>query len=241
MLVVGIAFGAALLGSLSGGSTSMITTPAWMALGTPFATAVAADKVAATLWTVVASRNYLSRDVVDGRLLLLMGSFGLVGAAGGAFLATAVDPHLLRRLAGAVILAALIWSARRRPARDSTSRPLSDGATAVLTLPLGIYEGLLGSGNAIFVTLLLQRARGWSLLRALGHYYALGAVWCGLAAGIYFARGAMDWSLALPVSVGALAGAAVGSRLGRAGGPTLVRPLFLVAGTLLSCLLLFGR
>jgi len=238
-LVVAIAFGAALLGSLSGGSTSMLTTPAWIAMGAPFATAVAADKLAATVWTAAASHGYLRGLPVDRRLLFSMGAAGLAGAAAGALLATSVPDDLLRRGAGGLILVAVL-SSLRRPAMGAAEARGARTLPVVLAFPLGAYEGLLGSGNAVFTSLLLQRTRGWDLVVALGHYYAMAAVWCGLAAWIYFARGAFDWGLALPATAGALAGATVGARIGRAGGPRLVKPLFVTAGVLLSLKLLLG-
>jgi len=65
LVVILIAFGASLLASLSGGSSSLITTPAWVALGAPFPVAVAADKVAGMFWTVSAARTYLAKLAVD--------------------------------------------------------------------------------------------------------------------------------------------------------------------------------
>jgi uncharacterized membrane protein YfcA len=234
-LVAAIAFGAALLGTLSGGSTSLLTTPAWMALGAPFATAVAADKVAAAAWTLVAARTYLRSSRVDWPLLGRLAATGLIGAAAGAVLATALDERWLRKGAALLILGVLGWS--QRP-RVMTRTPLPDWAVPVAGLPLGLYEGLLGSGNAVFTTVLLQRVRGWDLPSALGHYYAVAAGWCGLAAGMYLHRGALDWSLALPVTAGGVAGALAGSRLGARFGPALIRPLFIGTGVLLSLRLL---
>lgn len=236
-LVAAIAFGAAVLGTLSGGSTSLLTTPAWVALGAPFPAAVAADKVAATVWTLAAARSYLRRSAVDWRLLGRLGASGLIGAAAGALLATTLDERWLRRGAALLILGVLGWSLRRRGSGSGV--PLPDWTVPVAGLPLGIYEGVLGSGNAIFTTVLLQRIRGWTLPTALGHYYAVAAGWCGLAAVVYLQRGALDWSLALPVTAGSVAGALVGSRLGARFGSVLIRPLFLGAGVLLALRLLF--
>ncbi len=58
LLVLVIA--AALLGSTSGGSASALTTPAWLAMGVPLPTAVATDKLAGALWTLLGARNYLA-------------------------------------------------------------------------------------------------------------------------------------------------------------------------------------
>lgn len=216
----------------------MITTPAWVALGAPLPTAVAADKVAGTLWTLAAARTYLRRRPVDRTLLAGMAAAGLAGAAAGALLMTAVDEGVLRRVTGVLLMVALLRTFRPFPAVVPATR---SGRVAVLAaLPLGLYEGLLGSGNAIFTTVLLRAARGWDLLTALGHYYALAAMWCALAAAVYFARGAFDPGLAIPASLGALGGGALGARVGRAGGSRLVRPLFLFVGVVLAARLLSG-
>lgn len=238
LAVMLIAFGASLLASLSGGSSSMITTPAWVALGAPFPVAVAADKVAGMFWTVSAARTYLTDLFVDRRLLLWMGVIGLAGAFAGAAIATMVDERILRRAAGAMILGALVLtSGTVGPSDRRTKRDLSVPAA----FPLGMYEAILGSGNGIITSALLTRTRGFDLPTALGHYYALAALWCALAAGVYFARGAFDWHLALPATLGAMAGGTLGARIGRKGGNRLIRPLFLAMGLILAARLLFGK
>ena len=238
--VVAIAFGASLLGSVSGSSSSMITTPAWVTLGASFPVAVAADKVAGTFWTVVAARTYLARGRLDRRLLLGMGITGLLGAAGGALLATALDERVLRRGAGVLILGAILLSLVPRPAAAPGGVGDRPPSAAGWGFPLGVYEGVLGSGNAILTTVLLQWTRGWDLLVALGHYYALAAMWCALAAVMYIWRGAFDPTLTLAATLGSIGGGALGARLGRIHGSAVVRPLFILAGTVLALLLLFG-
>ncbi len=234
LIVAGIAFASSLLAAMSGGSSSLLTTPAWIALGAPFPTAVAADKVAGAIWTIAAGRTYLAGRPVDRRLLLGMGAVGVIGAGLGALVATALDDRLLRRGAGLVIAGAVALSLvpRRMPAAHAGDERRR--SATLLALPLGMYEGVLGSGNGILVTVLLQRRLHWDLLRALGHYYLLAMVWCALAALVYLARGAMDFALALPATVGAMGGGALGARLGRAGGTKLVKPLFVGAGLVLA-------
>lgn len=237
--VVPIAFGASLLGALSGGSSSMITIPAWVALGSSFPVAVAADKVAGMFWTLAAARAYLIHRTIDRSLLVMMGLAGLAGAATGAWVATTLDERVLRRGAAALILGALLLSLRRPP-EAATPSALGRGYAAAAAFPLGVYEGLLGSGNSILTSLLLQRTRGWDLLLALGHYYALAAMWCALAAAVYVARGAFDPRLTLYASVGSVMGGSLGARLGRSQGSALVRPLFVIAGLVLALRLLFS-
>ena len=237
LAVLAIAFGASLLASLSGGSSSMITTPAWVALGAPFPVAVASDKIAGMFWTVSAARTYLANVAVDRRLLMTMGIVGLAGAFAGALIGTTVNESVLRRGAGVLILIAVISSLRTGRRSDG---PTVRRNTGIVGFPLGLYEGLLGSGNGILTSTILMRTRGFELPVALGHYYALAALWCALAAGVYFARGAIDWRLALPATVGALAGGTIGARIGRKAGSKLIRPLFVITGIVLAVRLLLG-
>ncbi len=239
-LVIAIAFGASLLAALSGGSSSMITTPAWVALGASLPVAVAADKIAGTFWTLAAARAYLTRQVVDRPLLLLMGLAGVAGAAAGAFLATTVNEGILRRGAGALLLGALALTLRPRPAPAGEPRTAGSAGPAVFGFPLGVSEGLLGSGNAILTSAVLMRSRGWELLTALGHYYALAAAWCALAAVVYLARGAFDPLLALYATIGSVAGGFLGARLGRTRGSAFLKPFFIVAGVVLAGRLLIA-
>jgi uncharacterized membrane protein YfcA len=83
-LVLLIAFGAALLGGLSGGSASALTTPAWLAMGVPLPTAVGTDKLAGACWTLLGARNLLAGRAVDWTLLGAMAVLGVLGAWAGS-------------------------------------------------------------------------------------------------------------------------------------------------------------
>lgn len=235
--MLGIAFGASLLASLSGGSSSMITTPAWVSLGVAFPVAVASDKIAGMFWTISAARTYLANVAVDRRVLLGMGMTGIAGAFAGAVIGTSVNEALLRRGAGVLILIAIVASMRTVRRSDG---PTVQRGVSLVGFPLGLYEGLLGSGNGILTSAILMRTRGFDLPAALGHYYALAALWCALAAGVYFARGAIDWRLALPATIGALAGGTFGARIGRRAGSKLIRPLFVLMGVVLAARLIIA-
>ncbi|MGE0439967.1 MAG: sulfite exporter TauE/SafE family protein [Gemmatimonadales bacterium] len=240
-LIFAIAFGATLLGSMSGGSSSLLTTPVWLSLGVPLPTAVGTDKIAGTFWTVVGSRNYLARRPVEWRLLIGMALLGVAGALAGAAVTTSVDPGRLRRVVGGLILVAVAAVARRPHLGVTETKPrLPRALVAAAALPLGFYEGLLGSGNSIVTSLLFTTGLGFDLIRALGHYYAMAAVWCGVAAASYLARGWFDAAIAVPATLGAVAGGFLGSRLGRRAGSRVVRIIFLVAGTVLGLKLLAG-
>jgi uncharacterized protein len=241
LLVLLIAFGAALLGSLSGGSASALTMPAWLAMGVPLPTAVATDKLAGALWTLLGARNYLRGRAVDRRLLAGMVLLGLVGAAFGATVTMRVDAAVLKRFAGGVILLLIaVLLARPRLGREAGPPRAPRWAVGAAALPLGFYEGMLGSGNGLVATLLFCSARGFDVLSALGHYCVLAFAWCALAAGVYIGHGFHDVALMAPATLGSCTGGFLGSRIASARGTGFVRGLFAVAGTALGLKLVLG-
>ncbi len=241
LVVVAIAFSATLLGSLSGGSSSLLTTPAWIALGFPLPVAVAADKVAGTFWTIVGAGNYLRGRAVDRTLLLGMIGLGVVGAIAGAIFATTIDPARLKRVVGGLIVLVVVAIAVRPRLGATTGRPRFSRSVVIgAALPLGFYEGILGSGNTIATTTLLTVGRGFDLLGALGHYYAMASAWCAVAALSYWRAGYLNLELAIPAAAGAVAGGYLGSRLAARFGSAAVRSIFIVAGLVLGGKLLLG-
>ncbi len=239
LLVFTIASLAALLASMSGGSASAITTPAWLALGIPLPLAVATDKLQGALWTLLGARNYLRSRPVDGRLLGLMVVVGLAGAWMGARVTLRLDPAALRPAVGAVILALMAVMLLRPNVGAETGPPrVGRGTMAAVALPLGVYEGMLGSGNGILTTLLFSSGRGMEIATALGHYFVLAFAWCALAAAVYAAHGVFDAALALPAAAGGCLGGYAGSRLASVRRPAVLRAIFLGTGAMLGSYLL---
>ncbi|HEU5219755.1 MAG TPA: sulfite exporter TauE/SafE family protein [Gemmatimonadales bacterium] len=235
LLILGLAFTGALLGSLSGGSASALTTPAWLAMGVPLPTAVATDKLAGALWTLLGARNYLRNRPVDWRLLAGMTALGLAGAWFGAAVTVRLDPALLKRVVGAMILL-LIGVMLLRPRLGAAPHPprASRWTVGAAALPLGFYEGMLGSGNSLVSSLLFCWGRGYDLIGALGHYYVLAFAWCALAAAAYIGHGYYDVALMVPATLGSCSGGYLGSRIGSQRGTAFVRGLFVVVGSALG-------
>lgn len=239
LVVFTVALLAALLASMSGGSASAITTPAWLALGVPPPLAVATDKLQGALWTLLGARNYLRSRLVDARLLAVVLVVGLAGAWAGARLTLGLDPARLRPVVGGIILVLMAVMLFRPRIGARTGPPsVSRGLMASAALPLGMYEGMLGSGNGIVTTLLFSTGRGMDLAGALGHYFVLAFAWCGLAALVYASHGVFDAALALPAAAGGCLGGYAGSRLAAARRPAALRAVFLGTGTLLGLYLL---
>lgn len=241
LLIFGIAFVAALLSSMSGAGAAMLTTPAWLILGYPLPVAIASNQVNGAAWVLVAARHYLHGRQVDWRLVGGIVAFGLVGAWLGTRVIVSVDSATLERVIGAIILSLVVFMLLRRGFGLHTAPPaLGRLPTSALGVPLGFYEGFFGSGNGIFTSAVLAKTRGFDLLTALGYYYIIAFAWDCFAASIYIGEGHGSLSLMLPSTLGSLAGAWIGSRIGRRRGAGFVRALFIALGGMLGLKLVFG-
>jgi len=241
LLIFTIAFAATLFGSFSGSSSSIIAIPCWLSLGFPLPTAVACDKVSATFWTVLASRNYLRGKKIDFALLAGLSAFGIVGAVLGAQVASSINSSVTKPLVGFLIITAISLSWIKKGFGISTSQPqISKPACSAIGLPLGFYEGFFGSGNSIFASIALCKARGFDLITALGHYYFLAFIWCMFAAISYTLKGFFNWWLIAPAVIGSMAGGQIGSMLAKRIGAKMVKRLFTFVGVIFGLKLLFG-
>lgn len=219
---------------------SAITLPCWLALGFPLPTAVAADKTAATLWTAVASRNYLAGRTFDWSFIVGLAVLGVFGSIAGAHVTMAAKPALMKPIIGGIILLLVAACWIRKDFGVEIGQPrLGKLGCSVLAVPLGFYEGCVGSGNSIISALTFCRTRGFDLITSLGHYYVLAFVWCGAAALAYFGSGYLNWSLTLPAVLGSVAGAQIGSKVASRVGPRPVKILFSIAGIIFGARLIF--
>ncbi|OPZ89989.1 MAG: hypothetical protein BWY75_00920 [bacterium ADurb.Bin425] len=235
-----VAFGATLLSSMSGGGSSMITTPVWLMLGFPLPVAISSNTLNGSVWTLIAARNYLRGHQIDKKLLVNFIAIGLLGAYCGTQVIVNSNPQTLQKVFGAFILLLVVITYIKKDFGTKAKPPsLSRLQTALFALPLGFYEAFFGSGNGIFTSVVLTMGRGFLLLEALGYYYLVACAWCLFASTIYVAGGHYDLRLVLPAICGSLSGAWLGSKIGKKYGSDFVKKAFIAAGTILGTKLLF--
>ena len=226
---------------MSGGGSGLIIIPAWIILGYPLPVALASAEISGVIWTPIAAHNYLKVSTLDRELTLLLILFGLVGVALGAYFVLEVDPELLKRLVGLIVLALVALAYLKKDLGLERQSPTHNKFLSSLgALPLGFYEAIFGSGNGIFTSLLLIKTRGLDLISALTHYYIVCFFWCIFAAGIYIYRGHGDMSLIVPAAIGAAAGAYVGSLIGSKRGAKFAKMMFMTVGCILGFKLALG-
>lgn len=229
------AFVATLLSSMSGGGSSMITTPIYLMLGFPLPVAIATNDVSGAAWSMAAARNYLRGHKIDFKLVTGLLTFGFAGAFAGTQVIMRSKPENIERVIGVIIILLVIFTYTQRKFGLEEKPPRANRLIAsLLGIPLGFYEAFFGAGNGIFTSSALSATRGFRILEALGYYYVVASLWCTFAATIYISNGHWDLKLMIPSLVGSFIGGSIGSRIGRKQGAVFVKTISIIVGTVLG-------
>ena len=182
-------------------------------LGLDFAEATAVSLIAMAIQTPLGLWTHHRRGAVDWRMGGWLAAGGLGGVLLGGWLQPQMDVAALKLLFAAVLLLAAwrLWVRLREPQPHPIAWPalvLLGFAAGVLSRLLGIGGGLVTVPALVLLGAVVHTAVGTSLLPVFTNA-AAASVWI-LAAGL------VDWRLAVPVAVGALATSWLGTRTAHA-------------------------
>ena len=241
-LVLGGAFAAGLLGSLTGLGGGIIIVPMLSLLfHVQLRYAIGASLVSVIATSSGAAAAYVREGFTNVRVGMLLEVATTAGALGGAALSGLIPTSALAVLFGLVLLFsayrsmqpredhALLttpdrWAAKLR--LDSTfplngrEQPYSVRrvpAGFALMFAAGILSALLGIGSGIVKVLAMDQTMRLPFKVSTTTSNFMIGVTAAASAGVYLHKGYIDPSLAFPVMLGVLAGAMIGARiLGRA-------------------------
>src|SRR5437867_10288179 len=229
---------AGLLGSLTGLGGGVVLVP----LLTLFFKVDIRYAVGASLVSVIATSSgaaaaYVKEGFSNIRIGMFLEIATTVGALLGAFLATRVSGSAIATIFGLVLLysAYLAGRPRVRHAFDDVPDPLATRLKMNGSFPepegvrhycvhrvphgfslmfgAGALSGLLGIGSGALKVLAMDRIMRLPFKVSTTTSNFMIGVTAAASAGIYLSRGYIDPGLAMPVMLGVLAGAFVGSRL----------------------------
>jgi uncharacterized membrane protein YfcA len=227
---------AGLVGS-AGGITSLISYPALLAIGLAGHSANIANGVA--LVACLPGSFLGSRPELSGQGPWLARWIGVaaLGAAAGAVLLLCTPSHLFTRVVPFLVaigsLALLLeprFTARRRrhPHNENTV------ALTIGLLALSLYNGYFGAGSGVMtLTLILVFVDG-HLPRANALKNMIIGVASLVGATLFVIFASVQWSAALPLALGMLAGSRVGPTVARRMPQNILRWLIVLFGMTLA-------
>jgi hypothetical protein len=250
MVALGVV--AAAIGSLAGLGGGFIVAPALRLIFHLSPAAAAGTSLVLVLANVAsASLAFYRQGRIDLRLAVPMGLLAIPGSIGGAYLVRLAPGAWFDLLyAGLLVVFAIdLW---RRPAQHaeggraklpwSRERTFLDKASgtefhyvesppiaAAAGITTGFLSSFFGIGGGVLVVPLLLRlfAMPAHIVSATSHTVILFSAPFGVAA--HALNGSIDWSDALPLALGGLAGGQIGAKVSKyLSGPRLVRILAIV-------------
>lgn len=231
------------ISSMSGGGSSVIAIPIFLSMGIPFPMATAMQQLNSTFWVLPSAYNYLKGRKIQWQFLIIYASIGMIGAYFGVLTVTSFNQQTLQRVIGVIILLLILFINIQKQfglhERQIRSK-LRERLVYLFALPMGFYEGLFGSGNGLFFSIISAYTKGFDLIDALGHYFAFSFFWVLLAALILISKGYFDLSLMIPAVLGSLTGGYIGSKFARFKGNKFIKMVFTISGIILGLKLLLG-
>jgi uncharacterized protein len=237
-LVAAGAFGAGLLGALTGLGGGVVIVPLLtLVFGIDIRYAVGASLVSVIATSSGAAAAYVKEGYSNIRVGMVLEIATTVGALVGAFVAGLVSTGVIAVVFGLVLLYSAYLSFRP-PAehvtdgqpdpwavrlRLNSTYPTPGGVRAYsvqavptgfgLMFVAGVLSGLLGIGSGAVKVLAMDQAMRLPFKVSTTTSNFMIGVTAAASAGVYLRRGYIDPGLALPVMLGVLLGALVGARL----------------------------
>ena len=263
LLVAAGSFVAGFVGSLTGLGGGVVLVPLLtLGFGVDFRYAVGASLVSVIATSSGAAAAYVREGYTNVRVGMFLEVATTVGAVVGAGLAGMISTSALAVVFGCVLLYSAYLSVRPKPEhvvltpdplaarlRLDGSYPTPDGEREyhVQHLPLGFglmvgagaLSGLLGIGSGAVKVLAMDQAMCLPFKVSTTTSNFMIGVTAAASAGIYLARGYIDPAIAMPVMLGVLGGATLGSKLLTRTEPRVLRLVFGVVIVFLAVQMLY--
>jgi uncharacterized membrane protein YfcA len=219
------------------GAGALITLPALLFLGLSPAAAVATNSLSAWLTNAVAAFDYARDKKIQWRIVIPLAPLALLGAIIGSELIIDIDTHtasaIIALLFGFVFLT-IFGFARKGTVgmhggvvRYSNARKLIAG---ILAFALGVYGGFFTVGVTTLFVMMLAYLLKRDFMQSAADSVMISAVFLLGSLITFSMTGLIDYKLALPLALGSVVGAHIGTKAAERYGNRWLRRLIFVIG-----------
>ncbi len=207
---------AGVVNAIAGGG-SLISFPVLLAAGLPPVTASMTNTIAMCPGYVGATFAQRRELVGQGDRALRLVPLALAGSLFGAWILLHTSDKAFATIVPFLLLfAGLLLAAQTRLRRFLAKRGGGERSILFAAVPVGIsaiYGAYFGAGLGIIILAILAITVEGGLIRANAFKQLLSLVINVCAALVFLAQGDIDWTAALVVGVGSLAGGVIGGKL----------------------------
>jgi uncharacterized membrane protein YfcA len=229
VILIAAAFFAGAMDAIGGGG-GLIMVPALLAAGLPPHLTLGTNKGQSLFGSLAATVRFARAGLVDWKAARVTFPLAFLGALAGAALVSVIRPEVLRPLVLALLVVAAVLVTVVRPRAEGSPSASRRGpwVAGIVALAVGTYDGFFGPGAGTFYIAGFVGLLGLSLSRASADAKVANFA-SNIAAAILFStRGAILWSLALPLAAGQLLGGFLGAHIAVRRGDRVIRAVVLV-------------
>lgn len=217
LAALGVGAASGVLSALAGVGGAVLTTPGLRALGAAPEIALGSTVPAIIPSAITGSIRYRKEGLIDERVALWCGASGAVSAFGGALASDLVDARWLMVVTAVLMLYSAFTLLRAKPKPIAVAGaiivPPALGLILAIGTGSGFVAGLLGVGGGLIMvpafTLLLKLDVKTTVATSL---VAVAMMSVTSLIGHWLA-GHIDWGYAVPLMIGVIPGARLGSKI----------------------------
>lgn len=239
-LILLAGFAAGWMDAVVGGG-GLLQLPALMLIpGITPVQALATNKLGSIAGTTTSSITYYRRVKPDLRTALPMAGIALLGAIGGAAVATVLPASVFKPIIIVALIAVALFTLFRPQMGAETALRFAGHKHIIMAsfagLAIGFYDGLIGPGTGMFLIIALVALLGYDFLQASAKAKIVNFATNLGALLLFIPHGAVLWALGAALAIMNLFGSYLGSRMAIKNGVGFIRVVYLV-----GVLLLIGK
>lgn len=237
LVIILIVFGflGAFLNSIVGGG-GLITLPALLFVGLPPATAIATNKLAATLGNLTSMLTFLRAGKIDFKLLRPIIPLVFIGSMLGAITVNYISPNLLKPLIFIMLVIVLIYTIVNKEWGNIENRRVITKKNKIILIAvliaIGFYDGFLGPGTGSFIIFAFI-IMGFDFIKASGNAKLLNFTSNFAALIMFLFLGTVNFSYGIIMGLSMIVGAFAGAKFALGRGNAYVRIIFILVTSLL--------
>lgn len=213
IFLVGIFAGS--FGTLVGGG-SLITIPTLILLGLPPHTAIGTDRLGMTGIGSAGWYQFHRKRMIDYKIGFTLGLPTMLGSILGANLVFQINEEILKQAVAiiTIVILSFIIIVKPKMGIEKTSHMVRKHEYLVGAISgffLGIYGGFYGAGTATFLSYILILLFRQTFLKCAATVKIASLLMTAMAALIFAINGAIHYSLAVAIFIGAFTGSYIGA------------------------------
>lgn len=214
------------------GGGGVITFPALLFFGLPVSQIVGTSKLVSTAGTSAAAFTFVRKGLVQKEVIHVALPFTFCGALLGAGAVLAMPNGFLKPVASVVVVVVALYCFFRPSfGEHHTYEVLTPGIRRrirIWTASLGFYDGFIGPGTGIFLSLFFIRGLGCDFLRATANTKILNWMSNAVPLVYFLTRGNVRFDLGFPMLLANLAGGYLGAHTAITKGSRFIQWIYLL-------------